>query len=228
MKVELLIFDCDGVLVDSEIIGHQIGADEIVRLGGSTTVEESIKTLTGRTDEEIVRLLKERHGEKISNSFLRDLASKIATCYQSTLQPIANIHSVMQYLVNKKIPRCVASNSVSNHLQSVLSITKLASYFKSEHIYSASMVKQGKPAPDLFLHAADKMRVKPKNCLVVEDSAIGIAAAKEAKIPVIGFLGGTHAKYLWYKDRIKKTRPLEVVDDASALLNLLKKLIESP
>jgi HAD superfamily hydrolase (TIGR01509 family) len=226
VKVELLIFDCDGVLVDSEIVGHQVGVDEIVRLGGSTTVEESIKTFTGFTDEEIDRLLKEKHGEKISDNFLQGLKNKINVCYQDTLQSVANIHSVMQYLVDKKMPRCIASNSMSGHLQSVLNLTKLDGYFKSEHIYNASMVKQGKPAPDLFLHAADQMQVKPKNCLVIEDSTIGIAAAKAAKIPVIGFLGGTHAKYLWYKDGIKKAQPLEVVDDAYALLNLLKKLVE--
>jgi len=225
VKVELLIFDCDGVLVDSEIIGHQIGVDEVVRLGGSTTVEESIKTFTGFTDEEINRLLKEKHGERISDNFISDLKGKINACYQNTLQPVANIHSVMQYLVDKKIPRCIASNSMSNHLQSVLAITKLDGYFKGEHIYNVSMVKQGKPAPDLFLHAADQMQVRPKNCLVIEDSHIGIAAAKAAKIPVIGFLGGIHAKYSWYKDRIKKTQPLKVVDDAYALLNLLKKIL---
>jgi HAD superfamily hydrolase (TIGR01509 family) len=225
VKVELLIFDCDGVLVDSEIIGHQIGVDEIVRLGGSITVEESIKTFTGFTDEEINRLLKEKYGEKIPNNFFLDLKDKINACYQNTLQPVANIHSVMQYLVDKKIPRCVASNSMSDHLRSVLTITKLDGYFKSGHIYNVSMVKQGKPAPDLFLHAADQMRVKPRNCLVIEDSHIGVAAAKAANIPVIGFLGGIHAKYSWYKDRIKQTQPLEVVDDAHALLNLLKKLL---
>ncbi|CAL7963779.1 conserved hypothetical protein [Gammaproteobacteria bacterium] len=225
MKIDLLIFDCDGVLVDSEIISHRIGVYETAHFGDSITVEESIKTFTGLPDDEINRLLKEKYGEKISDDFFHDLKSKTTASYQDTLQPITNIHYVMQYLAANKIRKCIASNATPSQLNSSLAITRLDSYFKKEHIYSASMVKQGKPEPDLFLHAADQMKVKPKNCLVVEDSTTGIAAAKAAKMPVIGFLGGTHAKYSWYKDMIKKTKPWEIADDADALLNLLKKLI---
>ena len=224
MKIDLLIFDCDGVLIDSEIIMHRIGVDEAARFGGSMTIEESIKTFTGLSDEETSRLLKEKYGEKISDDFFDDLVNKTTASYQDTLKSIPNIHYVMQYLVANKTQRCIASNATSDRLSSVLAIAKLDTYFKSEHVYSASMVKRGKPEPDLFLHAADRMKVKPKNCLVVEDSMAGIAAAKAAKMPVIGFLGGTHAKYPWYKDMIKKTEPWKIADDADALLGLLKKL----
>jgi beta-phosphoglucomutase-like phosphatase (HAD superfamily) len=225
MKVELIIFDCDGVLADSEIIAHQIGVDELARFGGSMTLEESIKLLAGALDEEVNRLLEEKCGEKGANTFLLDVENKIAESFKNTLKPIANIDIVMQYIIDTKVKRCVASNSMSDRLSSTLAITGLGSYFKSDYIYSASMVSQGKPEPDLFLYAADKMQVKPQSCLVIEDSVVGIAAAKAAKMPVIGFLGGTHAKYPWYKDRIEKMRPLAVVDDAFALLEILKEKI---
>lgn len=225
MKTDLLIFDCDGVLVDSEIITHRIGVDEAARFGGSMTVEESIKAFTGLSDDEISKLLKEKYGKKISDNFLHNLKNKTTASYQKTLQPITNIHCIMQYLVTNKIRKCIASNATPSQLSSSLAITKLNNYFNKKHVYSASMVKQGKPEPDLFLYAADKMKVKPKSCLVIEDSATGITAAKAAKMPVIGFLGGTHAKYPWYKNMIKKAKPWEVANDADELLSLLKKLI---
>lgn len=224
MKIDLLIFDCDGVLVDSEIIMHRIGVNEVTNFDNSMTIEKSIKTFTGLSDKETDKLLKEKYGKKISDDFFNILVDKTTASYQDMLKPIPNMHLVMQHLTTNKIQKCIASNATSDQLNSVLAITKMDSYFNQEHIYSASMVKQGKPKPDLFLHAADRMKVKPKNCLVIEDSTTGIVAAKAAKMPVIGFLGGTHAQYSWYKDIIKKAKPWRIVDNADVLLSLLKKL----
>lgn len=226
MKTDLVIFDCDGVLIDSEIIAHRVNVAEVSKIGGFITIEDSIKTFTGLSNEKTYEILEKKCNTSIPTEFLKKLKKEVIVALQNTLRPIKNIHSVIQYLNNKNIQKCIASNSPPEYLKLTLSITDLANFFKKKHVYSASMVKQGKPEPDLFLHAADKMKVKPQNCLIIEDSIYGIAAAKAAKMPVIGFLGGTHAKYSWYKNMIEKTQPSAIADDANALLSLLKTCIE--
>jgi HAD superfamily hydrolase (TIGR01509 family) len=225
MKIDLVIFDCDGVLADSEIIAHQVGVDELARFGGAMTVEESVKLLSGALDEETNRILAEKCGKELTNELLQNIEDKIIANFQKNLKPTANIDAVMKYITDKQVKKCVASNSMTDRLRSTLAITGLDRCFDSEHVYSASMVKRGKPEPDLFLYAADQMQVKPQNCLIIEDSVVGITAAKAAKIPVIGFLGGTHAKYPWYRERIEKMQPLSVASDALELLNILKEKI---
>ena len=229
MKIDLLIFDCDGVLIDSEVINHQTGIDEILRYGGNPpTLEESIKTITGLSEQEILQLLRKKYLASVSDDFVANSEKKVAATYQTKLQTIKDIDIVLNYLDTYRILKCVASNGAINRVVSSLKITKLCQFFQQNHIYSASMVAFGKPAPDLFLHAAEQMQVKPQNCLVVEDSVAGITAAKAAKMPVVGFLGGSHATYSWYQEQMHAVAPNYIAHSAHELLAILKNLKTTP
>lgn len=108
----------------------------------------------------------------------------------------------------EKIATCVASSSPRARVIKALNLTKQLDYFTDEAIFTSQQVKNGKPAPDLFLFAAEKMGFKPQNCIVIEDSAAGIEAAIAANMNVIGFLGGSHAQFPWYQERIKSYKIL--------------------
>ena len=135
---------------------------------------------------------------------------------------MSGISQVIDYLVAEDVAKCIASNGLHEHIMISLDITKLDKYFSSNRIFSASMVKHGKPMPDLFLHAAKKMEVDTANCMVIEDSVVGIMAAKAAKMPVIGFLGGSHAKSNFYRKGIIEACPNMIANDAMELLEMLK------
>lgn len=101
-----------------------------------------------------------------------------------------------------KILRCLASNSSSSHVSRCLALTNQSKFFSKKAIFTAQQVSRPKPAPDLFLFAAKEMGVKPENCLVVEDSYAGASAAVAAGMKVMAFLGGSHARFKWYRDKL--------------------------
>lgn len=223
MAIDLVIFDYDGVLADSEITLYQNSVDELARLGIAVAVENFIKDFTGLSFEAANQLLQAQHGSQIPDNFFHALVERSTIKDPVVASPMPGIKMVIQYLIDQQIPVCVASNRLPNQLNAALVDVKLASYFTHEQVYSAAMVKRSKPAPDLFLHLIDKMQVNSQNCLAIEDSVAGIAAAKGANIPVIGFLGGLHAKYPWYQTMITNAQPWQIAHDAAALLNILKR-----
>src|SRR4029079_16546138 len=107
-----------------------------------------------------------------------------------------------------------------------LNKTNQHSYFKSEHVFTSSQVKKAKPAPDLFLFAAEQMGYDPKDCIVIEDSVAGIQAARAAGMSVIGFLGGTHAKFDWYKERIQ-SRKLPTANNHQELISIIQTFLNN-
>jgi beta-phosphoglucomutase-like phosphatase (HAD superfamily) len=198
---KLIIFDCDGVLVDSEMIGSRIYAEMLTNLGYSISTEESIQKFTG-LDDQTVRDIVFRESnvalpENLSQQFREALLSVLAV----ELKPL--MFNTLGNSIFGDLKKCVASNSPRGHVLSALSTTKQNHFFEDSHIFTSSQVKHGKPAPDLFLFAAEKMGVLPENCLVIEDSVAGIQAARSAQMNVVGFLGGSHAKFPWYQEKIK-------------------------
>lgn len=227
MKPKLIIFDFDGVLVDSEIIGHKIHAIEITRLGFSLTVEKSIELFTGITKTLFDEIMLREYGKTISDKDLLPIIKKIDDEIVTNVKSIVGIIQVLNYLVQREVNKCIATNGANNYVASTLVTTNLADYFSAEQIVSAKMVNyRGKPAPDVFLYAANHFKVAPEDCLVIEDSVIGIIAAKAANMPVIGFLGGSHAQNSCYLAQILKAAPTMIAGSSIELLDILKKIFE--
>ena len=222
VRPELIIFDCDGVLIDSEIIAHRVCALEMTRIGFSLTVEKSIELFSGVANEDLADVIRKEYSKSISDSKMENILKKIENSFSADLKSVPEISQVIDCLEQKQIRKCIASNSMYDYVITALTITGLNSYFNKDLIFSAEMVKRGKPEPDLFLHVTDKLQVNPENCIVIEDSIVGIEAAKTANMPVIGFLGGAHAKNSWYYESIIKMEPLFIANDAVELCSILE------
>jgi len=184
---ELIIFDCDGVLVDSELLSCQSLADVLALSGIELGVEQALELFLGRSTKAVLQHYRDL-GRELPDTFLADLKQKLRQTFASALQPIAGIATVLAEL---QLPFCVASSSDLDRVRFSLEMTGLAAYF-GDRLYSAEMVVRGKPAPDLFIYAAEKMGVRPARALVIEDSVSGVQAAKAAGMTVWGFAGGSH------------------------------------
>lgn len=217
---KLIIFDCDGVLVDSEIIANRIDAELLTQHGYPLTTEECIKRFTGMNDQSVKQMILEESGLDISENFSE---SAILQAFENELTPLMLpvLHAVSEH----NIERCVASNSLKKRVIRALELTEQIQFFKKEHIFTSAQVQRGKPAPDLFLFAADQMGYTPKDCLVIEDSVAGIQAACEAGIDSIAFLGGGHAGFEWYKERIKIYN-VPIAHNAAEIWTLIKEYMK--
>ncbi|MCL2473904.1 MAG: HAD family phosphatase [Alphaproteobacteria bacterium] len=188
LQQTLFLFDCDGVLVDSEFIACEIVANELNKIGFNITTQEYILRFCGRTDEEEKQIIEKEMGKPLPENFRQAVRQKTYKEFSSRLLPIKGIEKILTSLSNK----CVASGGSLEKINNSLRLTKLDSFFLNEEIFSASMVARGKPNPDLFLHAAHCMGYLPSECFVIEDSISGIQAAKAANMKAIGFIGGSH------------------------------------
>ena len=177
MEFDLIIFDCDGVLVDSEPLSNQLLCNSLARYGLNMTVEDVIETFVGRSMTSVVSIAEERLGKKLPDDFLDVLQVETFELFRTALKPVDGIHEVLSHLKEKKMPFCLASSGSFEKMDLTLAITDLRKYFK-DNIYNASQVKRGKPYPDLFLHAAQQMQVEPARCLVIEDSHPGVQAGE--------------------------------------------------
>lgn len=188
MAFDLIIFDCDGVLIDSEWLANQIEAEEINRMGYTISHEEYLDIALGRSNDEVEELLLTHHHMSLPNSFWQGVRDRQVQEFVEKLRPIAGVKEVIQ---NLKIPCCVASNSINERLKLTLNITGLLPFLEGR-IFGRECVKKGKPNPDIFLFAAEQMGIAPSKCLVIEDSPHGIQAAKAAGMEVWVFCGGRH------------------------------------
>ncbi|HEY8382969.1 MAG TPA: HAD-IA family hydrolase [Microvirga sp.] len=183
----LLIFDCDGVLVDSEPLSCAADADLLTRLGFPITVEAVQRRFVGKSMSDLVAAIEAEHGRALPADFGAQLTRETLARFEQELQPIGGVREAILALPHQ---RCVASSSVPERIALSLRVTGLANLF--ERVFSAVEVARGKPAPDLFLHAAARMGAAPADCVVIEDSPYGVEAALAAGMPVIGFAGGGH------------------------------------
>jgi len=184
MAPKCIIFDCDGTLVDSEYLTNSVIAEMAEELGIKITAEEATKKFGGKNLDAVIYGMKELSNKKIPPNWLPRLIKKVSDAYKKDLIPMDGIEELLE---NISIPICVASNGEPKHVNGSLTITGLIDYFKGR-IYTASDVGVPKPAPDLFLYAAKKMKVKPEECVVIEDSISGVTAAVRANIMVYGFI----------------------------------------
>jgi HAD superfamily hydrolase (TIGR01509 family) len=185
---ELIIFDCDGVLVDSEPIINRAHAQVLTACGYSITEEALIERFCGMSDAETRNIIEHEWGRSLPASYAARVGEMIESGFRQSLAPIDGVAELLDGL---RLPRCVASSSVPEQIRYKLELTGLLTYF-GDNLFSATMVARGKPAPDLFLYAAEQLRAAPTRCLVVEDSPAGVDAAIAAGITAIGFSGGSH------------------------------------
>lgn len=186
-KPDLIIFDCDGVLVDSELLSCQCLSDVLAEFGIALSQKQALELFLGRSTKAVEQHYRDL-GQVVPDGFLPRLKSHVLKTFEGSLQPIPGIATVMSEL---RAPFCVASSSDIDRVSLSLRVTSLRPHF-GDRIYTAQMVKHGKPAPDLFLYAADKMGAQPARTLVIEDSVSGVQAARAAGMAVWGFVGGSH------------------------------------
>jgi FGGY-family pentulose kinase/HAD superfamily hydrolase (TIGR01509 family) len=216
-RSELVIFDCDGVLVDSEPISIEVLLALIAEAGGEVSEAIAYERFLGRSMATINGMLRDEFGLVVTDSHLDGMRAAIYQRFRSDLKPIPGIAEALARIGGK---RCVASSSQLERIRLSLEITGLRDFFEP-HIFSASMVARGKPAPDLFLHVAREMGVAPENCTVIEDSPAGIAAAKHAGMRVFAFAGGSHAERAGLLAAFEAMQPDLVFDDMRNLPDLL-------
>ena len=183
---ELVIFDCDGVLVDSEPIANRILAAMLSELGLPTTLEESMRDYMGRTLEACRELAQARLQKLLPPDFESEFSRRMYAAFRRELAAVAGADAAVQQLRSLGIAVCVASSGSHEKMQVSLGHTELLRHFEGR-IFSASEVARGKPHPDIFLHAAARMRVPASGCVVVEDSVLGVRAGCAAGMRVLGF-----------------------------------------
>jgi HAD superfamily hydrolase (TIGR01509 family) len=217
VTIELVIFDCDGVLVDSEPIAVEILVDHIARAGGAVTPAQAYEAFLGRSMATIRGILADQFDLRFSETQMDAMRADTRRRLAAELKPIPGIAAALSAL---PAPFCVASSSQPDRIRLSLRVTELLAFFEP-NIYSSTMVARGKPFPDLFLHAAHSMGVDPSACLVVEDSAPGIEAAKAAGMRVLGFAGGTHAAPGKLATAFERLKPDAIFSDMRELNSLL-------
>ncbi len=184
----MLIFDCNGVLVDSEAIVATVAAQELSRAGFEVVPEVVARFFAGRRPADMIADIETATRRKLPADFAATLAAATLRRLCDDLRPTAHAAYALTWLRGRK---CVASSAPLDRVRISLECTGLLRYF-DPYLFSASEVARGKPAPDLFLHVANRMGVHPEECIVVEDSAAGVAAASAAGMTPIGFVGGSH------------------------------------
>ncbi|WP_381795270.1 HAD family hydrolase [Streptomyces niveus] len=196
MSYELVIFDNDGILVDSEPLSNTILAGYLTELGHPTTYEDSLRDYMGSAVHRVHDLVKERTGQRLPDDFDDTLHSRVFAAFERELKPVDGAVEVLEKLAADGRPYCVASSGSHERIRVGHRKTGLDRWFEPGIVFSAQDVGRGKPAPDLFLHVAERMGVSPARCVVVEDSPLGVTAARAARMDVYAFTAMTPAAQL--------------------------------
>jgi len=183
-KPQLIIFDCDGVLVDSEPLSNQIIAEEITKLGYPMTTMEAFNVFAGGSLENVTTFIKEKIGGTVPDNLEAVYRKRSYELFEKKLVAVAGIEDALKALT---IPRCVGSNGPLDKIKFNLGLTNLSTYFNEQHLFSAYDVNRWKPDPFLYLYAAKEMGVAPEHCVVVEDSVHGAQAGVAAGMRVLGY-----------------------------------------
>lgn len=188
----LLIFDCDGVILDSMPLHTEVESAFYRSRGIDIKPQELVRRFSGVPLVEEFKILEQETGCKLPPELEVEITAMKKDVFRQRLQIIDGIDEVLQKL--EDIPRCIATGMRLDELNHALNIVNLYGDF-APHLFSSEMVSKGKPAPDLFLHAAEKMNQPPKDCLVIEDGVPGVQAGRAAGMRVLGFIGGSHCDH---------------------------------
>lgn len=183
-----MIFDCDGVLVDSEMLSASVLMEMMAESGLPITPEIFRSDFLGRSFASASRRIQERFGRPMPSDFQMNYRDRLLARMERELRPMADVEPMLSAM---RVPYCLATSSSPPRLELSLRVTGLQRYFAGR-AYTASQVANGKPAPDLCFYAARRMGAAPEDCLVIEDSEMGIRAATSARMAVWHFAGGAH------------------------------------
>ncbi len=229
---EAIIFDCDGVLVDSEIIGLEDTAAFMRTKGFDWQAADLVRLFTGLRDDVFAARMAEEYGKVLGRTptpeegrELFDQMIKNRRRNRHLLEAVPGTNEMVRAVKQMPIKRAVASSTKTAFLENKLTKFDLWDEF-APHAYSAELVSAGKPAPDIFLYAADKIDVAPEKCLVIEDSANGVKAGLAAGMQVWGFLGGGHC-FDGHEKLLEDAGAHDIVDDHVALIDALARAINA-
>jgi HAD superfamily hydrolase (TIGR01509 family) len=215
----LIIFDCDGVLVDSETISCRAHAEVLSRHGYPITQEQVFDRFLGRSTRQANSEVEAELGRALPDDFHVQLQDEQFRSFETDLEAVPHIHSALDAIVQ---PVCVASSGSQQRMRLTLGRTRLYDRF-APNIFSSSQVVNGKPAPDLFLFAASKMNAAPERCIVIEDSVAGISGAVAAGMTVLGFHGGSHCRS-GHGESLRAVGAAATFDDMRQLPDLIARI----
>ncbi|MFC7886331.1 HAD family hydrolase [Streptomyces sp. NPDC057376] len=213
MRYDLVIFDNDGVLVDSEPISNRLLAGYLSELGHPTSYEDSLRDYMGAAMHRVHDLVLERTGRKLPEDFDDVFHGRVFAAFEEDLEAVPGVVGLLEKLAVDGVPYCVASSGSHERIRVGHRKTGLDRWFDDGRVFSSQDVGRGKPAPDLFLYAAERMGVAPERCVVVEDSPLGVRAAVTAGMDVYGFTAMTPAGKL-----AEATRLFQDMEELAGLL----------
>ena len=190
MRFDLVIFDCDGVLVDSEVISCRAHAEVLSGHGYPITADQVFDRFLGRSTRQATAEVEAELGRRLPDDFAARLQDRLYSAFEADLQAMPGVGAALDAI---ELPVCIASSGSHQRMRISLGATGLYERFVP-NIFSASQVDHGKPAPDLFLFAAAHMKTAPAACVVIEDSVAGIKGGVAAGMTVLGFHGGSHCR----------------------------------
>ncbi|MBC9245674.1 HAD family hydrolase [Paracoccus sp. 11-3] len=186
--VDLIVFDCDGVIADSEVLATDVLIDDLKVIGMPITRDEVQRDFLGQSFQSMAAKLEQRFGRPLPTDFADSYREHLLQRFETDLRPTPGFPDMLRGIVR---PVCVATSSAPPRVERTLDLLGLRDLF-GKNVFTASQVKNGKPAPDLFLFAAAQMQTDPANSLVIEDSPAGVTAAQAAGMRVLHYRGGSH------------------------------------
>lgn len=214
-EIDLVIFDCDGVLVDSEPVANRVFSDMLGEIGLSVTDEQLFENFLGYSTSHCVRVVEDMLGRELPPGFLAQYQQRTFAAFRAELRAVPGIEFALD---NAGAPYCVASSGEPDKMRTTLGVTGLLPRFEGK-IFSVTQVPHPKPAPDVYLFAAQQMRAEPSRCVVVEDTPPGVKAGVAAGMTVIGYFAHTPAEKL---RRAGAHHELRDMRDLPALLTQLR------
>jgi HAD superfamily hydrolase (TIGR01509 family) len=218
-NIDLVIFDCDGVLVDSEVISCRAHAETLTRHGYPITADQVLVRFLGVSDREARMTIEAELGRSLPDDFEKQVKQATLQFYADDLRSIPHVGEAIAAIA---LPKCVASSGTPEKIRHGLECAGLYDLL-APNIFSATQVKRGKPAPDLFLFAAGQMQTSPARCVVIEDSVPGITGALAAGMAVLGFHGGSHCRP-GYADKLRAAGAIMTFDDMRQLPDLIAQI----
>ncbi|MEA2818905.1 MAG: hypothetical protein QOJ86_909 [Bradyrhizobium sp.] len=218
-KADLIIFDCDGVLVDSEVISCRAHAATLTRHGYPITADQVLDRFLGVSDREARMIVEAELGRSLPDDFEAQMKQAALQRYTDDLRLVPYVGEAIAAI---NLPKCVASSGTPEKIRHGLTCAGLYGLV-APHIFSASQVKRGKPAPDLFLFAAGQMKASPARCVVIEDSVPGVTGALAAGMTALGFHGGSHCRP-GHADTLRAAGAAATFDDMRELAGLIADL----
>lgn len=218
---ELIIFDFDGVIADSENLANTVLSEAVSELGLPTTLDDALRLYMGKRFHDVVAAVETRLGRALPIDFADSLQKRTLDRFESELTMIEGAHDYIHTFA--MVPQCIASSSSPDRLRLSLKVLGLTNTFKS-NVFSASQVERGKPHPDIFLYAAKQMGIEPTRAIVIEDSVSGVQAGVAAGATVVGLLAASHIRN-GHEERLRSSGAHHVAKTFAEAIDITRSLL---